>query len=282
MTQAEDKAHNRSHWETLAPYWKAWWPKYKPASQAVSDWMVKHAGLRSESRVLDLATGLGEPAFSFAQAIGPNGFVLGIDQSEYMVEFARTEAQQLGLTNIQFEVHDAETLNLGSQPLFDVLVSRWGLMFFTDLATSLTHLKQYLKPDGRLVAAVWHEPERAPQLSLAFAVLKSSLGIDLGRPGPGPFALADSEHFISQLSQAGFELQAMETVDVVLEHADTQAYLTDRMQTSPILVETLNGLSAEQRQTFEQALEQAIAPWQHDQGISLVNHAYCVSCTLKK
>lgn len=280
MTREEDKAHNRSHWDAMAPRWKAWWPRYRPASQAVSDWLVQRSAVETGQRVLDLATGLGEPALSFARAVGPRGYVLGVDQSQEMIRFASEQAQAEGFNNTRFILQDVEALDLPAEAPFDVLVSRWGLMFSTEPVAMLQQLKPWLKPSGRLVAAVWSRAQQVPMLNLASEVLKDSLGIDLSRPGPGPFTLSDPEYLIQLLNQAGFELEALEAVDVVLDYSSAAEYLQDRIQTSLLLEAGLQELSTAQRQAYEQALAEAIKPWQQADQIALVNKALCFSCRL--
>lgn len=276
-SQAQDKAHNQAHWDMMAPRWKAWWYRYGPASQPVSDYLVAQANLAPGARVLDLATGLGEPALSFARAIGPRGLVLGVDQAAKMIEFAREMAAEAGLANTRFEVQDVEHLALPNEEPFDALVSRWGLMFCTDVVATLKRARDYLRPDARLVAAVWSRPEQVPMLELAGRVMKASLNIDLSRPGPGPFTLSDEANFQALIRQAGFRPRALEPVAVVLDYASAQEFLQDRAMTSPILEDTLAGLSAEQRSRFDAALEAAVDPWRHAEGIRLVNQALCLT-----
>lgn len=278
--QIADKAHNRAHWDEMAPRWMAWWERYGPASQPVSDWLVAQAQVSPGARVLDLATGLGEPALSFARAVGPQGLVLGVDQSAQMIAFARERAQAEGLEQLRFAIQDVEALELAHEPPFDALVSRWGLMFCTDLAATLARMRSLLKADGRLVAAVWREARAVPLLSLAGQVLQQSLGIDMSRPGPGPFTLADPEGLRHALRAAGFAVETLETVDVSLVYASAPDYLKDRCQTSPLLESTLAELQPDQRQHFDAALAAALEPWRQGDHFNLVNKALCVSCRL--
>lgn len=279
MSQAEDKQHNQQHWDLMAPRWKAWWYRYGPASQPVSDYLVQQARLTPGDRVLDLATGLGEPALSFARAVGPDGLVLGLDQAAQMVAFARERAAEAGLRQLRFEVQDIEALQLPEQPPFDAIVSRWGLMFMTDLVGTLQRLRPWLAAEGRLVAAVWSRPETVPMLTLPADVLKQTLDIDLSRPGPGPFDLAAPGRLEAVLATAGFTVRECETVDVVLDYADEETFLKERQLTSPLLESALAGLTPAARGRYDQALAEALNPWRQSEGIRLVNRTLCVTAT---
>jgi SAM-dependent methyltransferase len=259
----------------MAPRWKQWWQRFGPASQPVSDHLVKIAQVGPGARVLDLATGMGEPALTFAQAVGPSGYVLGIDQATQMIEIAR--AHTAGYPQIHFAVQDIEQLVLLDEPPFDVLVARWGLMFCHDLVSTLKRVQPLLKPGGKFVAAVWSTPAQVPILALAAQVMKDTLAIDLKRPGPGPHDLADPAQLADAFAQAGYRQISWEYVPVQLACASAQAYLHERCLTSEVLETTLKGLSAPDRERYDQALERAIAPWQTSNGLVLVNQALCLS-----
>lgn len=280
-THAQARAHNRQHWEEMAPRWKAWWGTYKPASQPVSDKLLAFAGVQRGQRVLDLATGMGEPALSFARAVGPEGLVFAIDQSPQMIAWAREEATLADLHNLHFEVQDAEGLDLGATPPFDALVSRWGLMFCLDPVATLQNARRWLQPSGTLAAAVWSAPEEAPMLDLATRVLENELGIVLPRSGPGPFSLSDATLLKQIIQDAGFELVAQEKVPVMLPFASAQAFLQERSALMPALGEALAKLSQAERKQYDQALEDAVEPWRTPNGIDLANWAVCVSARAK-
>lgn len=277
MSHDEARAHNRAHWEEMAPRWKAWWGTYKPASQPVSEKLVAFSQVKSGQRVLDLATGMGEPALSFAQAVGPDGLVLAIDQSPQMIAWAREEAEAAGLANLRFEVQDAENMDLGANPPFDALVSRWGLMFCLDPVATLKNARRWLRPGGYLAAAVWAAPEEVPMLDLATRVLERELGIVFPRSGPGPFTLSDPALLAQIIQDAGFELVASEKVAVMLPFASAQAFLSERSALMPALGDALAGLSQADRQKYDQALELAVEPWRDAGGVNLANWAVCIS-----
>ncbi|HXW85254.1 MAG TPA: methyltransferase domain-containing protein, partial [Candidatus Binataceae bacterium] len=126
------KREQRQAWDDNAAGWKKWWPVFERAAQVVSDRLVALAQLKPGERVLDLATGSGEPAVTVARCVGPTGRVVAVDQSPGMLAVARERVAALGLGNLEFVESDAESLAL-PPATFDAIVCRWGFMFLPDL-----------------------------------------------------------------------------------------------------------------------------------------------------
>jgi ubiquinone/menaquinone biosynthesis C-methylase UbiE len=123
----------------------------------VSERMLDLACLQPGMRVLDLASGMGEPSLRAARRVGPSGFVLGTDLSEGMLEVAREKARAQALSNIEFRAADAETLEVPEQS-FDEATVRWGLMYMPRPERALERLWRALRPSGRMVCACWAGP----------------------------------------------------------------------------------------------------------------------------
>lgn len=151
------KALQRHQWGVSASGWKQHWSLWERAAQHVSVRLLDLAHIDVGHRVLDLATGLGEPALTAARRVGPTGRVVATDLSPQMLALAREKACALGLQNIEFREMDAEAPDL---PLstFQAILCRWGLMFLPQLTTALSQLRQLLVPGGWFAAAVWGPP----------------------------------------------------------------------------------------------------------------------------
>jgi SAM-dependent methyltransferase len=166
--------------------------------------MMELAHVAPGQRVLDMATGIGEPAMTAARWVGPSGAVVAIDQAPQMLAVARERMQAAGIRTVEFIESDAETVAL---PLdsFDAVVCRWGLMFFQDPVDTLARLRASLVPGGWLAAAIWGPPERVPMIALPFTALASELGQPpMPPPGPSPFALAEPTKLEQVVRDAGF------------------------------------------------------------------------------
>jgi ubiquinone/menaquinone biosynthesis C-methylase UbiE len=134
LNSNEYKAAERQSWNNVAPAWQKWWKTIEKGTENVSRRLVELAEIKPGSRVLDIATGVGEPAITAAKKVssGSNGHVLATDISPMMLSIARQRAASLGLQDvIEFKEGDAETIDL--QPsTFDAALCRWGLMLLPD------------------------------------------------------------------------------------------------------------------------------------------------------
>ena len=139
------KAQQRQMWDNAAAGWQAWWPTFERGAQKVSDKIVELAEIEPSDWVLDIATGIGEPAVTAARKVMPDGRVVATDISPQMLAIAKTRAKSLGLDSvIEFREIDSEKLDLPetsssttTSKKFDAVLSRCGLIFFSKSARSL-------------------------------------------------------------------------------------------------------------------------------------------------
>lgn len=218
------KEVQRRDWTDAARGWRKWWPTMEEGVGVVSERLADLAEIGPGDRVLDVATGIGEPALLAARRVAPTGHVVGTDIAPGMIELARERAAEAGVDNVEFVEVDAEELEFPDGQ-FDAVLSRFGLMFFPDLAEALGRIRRALVPGGRLAAAVWPQPERAPIASLAFRVVAQELELPLPGPGvPGPFSLADIPALEAAIDAAGFDDVRSETVALEVEFDSAEEY----------------------------------------------------------
>jgi len=153
------KAEQGREWDRSAAGWKQHWDIWEKGAQHINDRLVELAHLQPGHKVVDIATGLGETAFTAARQVGPTGQVMGTDIAPEMLVMAREKAKALGLSHVNFREMDAEAPDLPSES-FDAVLCRFGLMFLPHLTTALTRLRQLLVPGGRFAAAVWGTAEQ--------------------------------------------------------------------------------------------------------------------------
>jgi SAM-dependent methyltransferase len=199
------KAQQRQGWDSVAEGWKKWWKPIEQSAQVVSDKLVDLAEIRQGHKVLDIGTGIGEPAVTAARRVGPTGKVVAIDISPQMLAIATERAKDNGLDKIiEFREADAESFSLPFSN-FDAIISRWGLMFLPSLSNALASMRQALVPNGRIAAAVWSTPQKVPFLGLAIGTAMKEVAASPPPPGtPGPFNLADTNMLQNEFRQAGF------------------------------------------------------------------------------
>src|SRR5215831_19354519 len=98
----EFKAQQSAQWSAVAQGWRRRWTTFEQGAQPLSDRMMELAHIEPGQRVLDVATGIGEPALTAARQIGPAGLVVAIDQAPQMLAVARERMEAAGVENIEF------------------------------------------------------------------------------------------------------------------------------------------------------------------------------------
>jgi ubiquinone/menaquinone biosynthesis C-methylase UbiE len=184
--------------------WRRWHGRIARQQQHVSNALLAAAQLGNGSRVLDLASGSGEPALHIARAVGPTGSVVATDVSSDMLDLARQRAREQGASNVEFVVCDAESLPF-EDATFDAVTSRMGAMFFVDLHRSLQEVRRVLRRGGRAAFSAW-----GPQTESSFfmaIVAPFAARCDPPKPPPGAphaFRFAEQNTFRDALIAAGF------------------------------------------------------------------------------
>jgi SAM-dependent methyltransferase len=198
------------------------WAQRQPVQdillQPIADILIDRAKIRSGERVLDVGCGSGSTTFAFAKAVGPGGNVTGIDISEPMLARARevTPAD----APVEFALADA-TIYPFTPESFDLLASRFGVMFFADPALSFTNLRKGMRRTGRLAFACWREARENPFFMVPLQAVYRHVPKmpQVGPEDPGPFAFASEARVNRILDAAGFSEVAMEPVDLALDIA---------------------------------------------------------------
>jgi ubiquinone/menaquinone biosynthesis C-methylase UbiE len=188
----------------------------------VSERMLDLARLRPGMRVVDLASGCGEPALRAALRVGAHGSVLGLDVSEVLVAFTREKARRTAISNFELRVADAESSEALSSESFDAATARWGLMYMRSPPRALANLRRVLEPGAPFVAALWAEPERVPWATLPRMVLARYRDVPSRTPDvPSPFRYSELSRIARDFTDAGFTLEQVEEIDVPVIEAET-------------------------------------------------------------
>ena len=264
--------------DSYADAWKRWFPVIERGADPLNRLMLERADLEQTDRVLDVGTGIGEPALTVARELGEGGQVVAIDHDPAMIEFARGRAEEIGAANIRFDVLSAEELGFGASS-FDVALARWSLMFVDDLPATLARLRGILRPGGRLILAVWGPPECVPAISLAREVVNQHLGLDPPDYGPKTaFALSDTKLLRGDLAGAGFRQVSGDWVPVIYEFSSAEAYIRFRTDCGKPLLPVSDELDEKQRNSALEAVARALEGYRQRSGtIRMVNWAYCVT-----
>jgi SAM-dependent methyltransferase len=219
------KMAQREGWDTVAGGWKEWWVPIEKGAQKLSQRLIELAEIKPGQRVLDIATGIGEPSITAAKVVGNGGHVLATDISRQMLTNAKERATSLGLQDIiEFKETDAENLDLATSS-FDAALCRWGLMLFPNLDTAIGKIYSSLVSGGRFAAAVWADATKVPVISLAARIIGSQVKMSPPPQGvPNPFSLSDTSQLEDSLARAGFRDIHIETEIVTFEFESGRDY----------------------------------------------------------
>ena len=194
------------HWNEVAgPRWVARAGLQEARNVEVAALLQQEAAPQPGERVLDIGCGTGATAIPFAQAVGPGGHVTGVDISEPMLEQCRKNVAVAGATNLSFILADAQVHRFPADS-FDLLISRFGVMFFADPVAAFTNLHAGLRPGGRLCMAVWASLRENTHWKIPFEIAVKHLGEPkpVDPREPGPMAFRDPAYLKDILAKAGF------------------------------------------------------------------------------
>jgi SAM-dependent methyltransferase len=172
---------------------------------------LKCAAAKAGERVLDIGCGAGQTSVMLAEAVGSHGHVTGVDISAPLLGVARARTKDA--RNVDFVEADASEHAFA--PDYDLVFSRFGVMFFDDPPAAFANIREALKPGGRLVFVCWRPPAENQWVALPAAVAKNLLPPQPPSDplAPGPFAFADPKRVEDILTKAGFRAVAFEKLD---------------------------------------------------------------------
>jgi ubiquinone/menaquinone biosynthesis C-methylase UbiE len=246
----------------------------------VSDILVDRAKAKVGERIVDVGCGCGATTIAFAERVGPAGHVFGIDISAPMLARARQIAPA-GIP-VDFVLADATVYPFVSGS-FDLMVSRFGVMFFAEPALSFANMRRALRPSGRLTFVCWREPRENPWLMMPLqAVYKHVPKLpQLGPEDPGPFAFASEQRVIRILSEAGFSGIAMEPCNLSLDVAvgrGLDAAVETALEIGPAS-RALEGQPPDVRAAAANSIREALAPFARGNAVPLAASIWIVTAS---
>jgi len=205
MTET-DNAAMRQYWNEVAgPRWVERADLQEARNLEVAELLLREAKPQAGERVLDVGCGPGATSFPFAAAVGPTGHVTGADISDPMLGLLRQRVAERGAKNITPLSADAQ-VHPFSPGGFDLVISRFGVMFFADPVAAFRNLAAALRPGGRLCMAVWAPIADNLHWKIPFDIAVRRLGPP--KPAdpraPGPLAFSDPAYLRDILEKAGF------------------------------------------------------------------------------
>ncbi|MBZ4373720.1 class I SAM-dependent methyltransferase [Corallococcus sp. AS-1-6] len=223
----------------------------------LEDLLVEAAAEGSARRVLDVGCGTGSTTLAVARRLGAEGLCTGIDISEPMLAAARARAEQEG-TPARFIRANAQ-LHTFEPASFDMIISRFGVMFFEDPVQAFANLRHAARSGARLLAIAWRSPSENPFMTTAERAAAPLLpNLPARKPdAPGQFAFADSNrvHRILEASGwAGIDIQPID-VTCTLPEKELVRYLSRFGLLGRVLQEVDEKTRAQVIQTVRAAFE---------------------------
>jgi SAM-dependent methyltransferase len=183
--------------------------------QPFEDLLVHGVSTARAGDVLDVGCGTGSTTVAVARCLGARGHCTGIDISEPMIGAARARAAR-DTAPADFIVADAQSHALPAAA-YDMIMSRFGVMFFDDPVRAFANLHRSARDLGRLLLIAWRSGEENPFMTAAeraAAPLLSNLPVR--RPdGPGQFAFADPQRVHTILAESNWNHMDIQPIDVV-------------------------------------------------------------------
>ncbi len=235
----------------------------EPFEEPVNDRLVELAEIDAGHTVVDVATGIGDPALSVARRVGPAGRVIATDQSAAMLAIAERRARERGLTNIEFRQLDANAYDFPDATI-DAVVCRWGLMFLSDLTAALGRMRRSLKPRRLLAAVTWGEADKVPIISIRRSVISA---FDLPRSPNDPFRLSSTATLEESAAAAGFEDVEVTRAVVPYEYASVDAFVETQRMAHESRLTALLARPAAQQTDFWRALGAAAVAYAGSDGV---------------
>ena len=193
-------------WNTVAgPRWVGLGGAVERRVRRVNDLLLARSEVAAGESVLEIGCGTGAATAPFAEAVGERGRVVGIDISEPMLAGARKRIAESGLGNVTLLQADAQVHRFEAGR-FDLITSRFGVMFFADPVAAFSNLLPAVRRDGRLCFACWAPLEENRHWLIPYEVALRHLGPPAPTPPhlPGPLAFSDPGYVRSILESAGF------------------------------------------------------------------------------
>ncbi|MFI5384567.1 MAG: class I SAM-dependent methyltransferase [Fimbriimonadales bacterium] len=246
--------------DNTAAAWKKYYAPMKEQLAAVTEALVEAAEAHPGMRILDLASGTGEPSLSLGRRVAPGGKVTATDLSTAMLTVLKENAVLEGVENIETRVCDAHELPYGAAS-FDRVTSRFGIMFFGDTIQVLSEIHRVLMPGGNVVLLVWGEPQPRSYFGASVLPYLRRLAVKPDPDGPNPMRYAAPGKLAKLVVDAGFVN--------VQEHANTfpapyrgtpEQLLTKMMDIAAPFRNTAASLSAEDRKAAETEVFQNLRP----------------------
>lgn len=249
---------------------------------AHSDALLARYPVGIGTRVLDVGCGFGDLTATLARAVGATGRAVGVDVAGRFVEASREEATRAGAANADFFCADVQTDALGGP--YDMVISRFGTMFFASPVAALRNIRSALGPDARFCFVVWRRREDNAWVHVAEKVVRELVperhDPDEVTCGPGPFSMASADLTSDLVLRAGFRNVSFERHDAPVRIGrDVDEAIDFAMALGPAgeVVRLAGEEGTKRRPAVVAALRDALAPYVRGDGVVMPSSAWIIA-----
>lgn len=265
-------------WEGVAPAWDANVDYVNTITARATDELVSSLAIAPGDRVVELAGGPGTLGERWSGLVGADGAVLVSDGAPAMVEAA---ARRLApFANVRTAVLDLTRIDLPDDAA-DVAVCRFGLMFVTDPATTLTDVHRILAPGGRLGVMTWAGPEHNPWVANVGRAAMAH-GVITGGPPVGPgelFSLTDPERLAALARDAGFDPVTVTEAPVAFPAPDVETHVEMVQKLAGPLAAAFASATSEQLAAVRSSVAESATPFSTDDGYEFPGRALLLTAS---
>ena len=272
----EQRRTGLENWAAMASGWERARTEREKMAAPVTEWLLRELAPKPGDTVLELAAGQGDVGFEIAPILSESGRLISSDFSPAMVEIARRRSAELGLTNVEHRILDAERIELPDNSV-DGVLCRWGYMLMPDPAAALTETRRVLRAGGRLSLSVWSSGVRNPWISVAGRILVAHGHMPSPERGePGMFALGDKKVLSRLLEDAGFANVRMENVTVHTDYPSVDEYVRRSSEMGGMFSRAWAEAPKDDQERMKDEFRKAFAPFTVDGGYKLPGVSLCV------
>jgi len=274
-SQAEHAADQAAFWN--GPGGKMWLASYDRIQRSIAGFgeaALAAAAAKPGEKVLDVGCGTGATTAELAREVTPGGQVLGVDISEPLIGAAKAH----NLANATFAAGDAATYPFEAAS-FDLIFSRFGVMFFGDPVAAFKNLRRALRPLGRMVFVCWRTPLENPWGLVPMRAAAPHLP-PIERPGPedpGQYAFGDRARVERILKEAGFGVPTFRTLDQQIPMGKDIAEVLDNLGKFGPLARLFPEATPEQVAKAKAGIAEALKPHVGPDGVRLAGACWLVS-----
>jgi SAM-dependent methyltransferase len=269
MNLDDFRQKSQAVWEAMAAGWEAKRAYLWGVSGHIGGWLIANLEARPGQTILELACGTGDTGFAAAPLLGPAGRLILTDFAPTMVEAARRRGAELGLSNVEYRVMDAERLDLPDDSV-DGVICRWAYMLMADPAAALKETRRVLRRGGRLCFSVFASAERNPWAAMPARVLIEGGHMAPPAPeAPGILALANPDRIERLLADAGFGLPRIEEVPIAWSFESADEYWSLLREVAGALAAVITALPEDRQRAVRQTLQDRLAPFRRNGGYAI-------------